>query len=140
MANNPTSQRGVNNTAFSPDPDIVAQLTGTGQPTPGTIALTVTAAAQALGAYLQKSRFISITTAFATSATLALTAAWVATPGAHLIIQINNDAGGVVTTTFSTGFRPASTSAGTASKAILFHFVSDGTTWNEVARSSAALT
>lgn len=140
MANNPVSTRGVTNTAFSPDPDIVAQVTGTGQPTPGTITATVTAAALSLTQYLGKTRFLSITTAFAVSATLSLTTGWVATAGARLILQINNDAGGVVTTTFSTGFRAASTSAGTASKAICFEFVSDGTTWNEVARSSAALT
>lgn len=60
--------------------------------------------------------------------------------GQFLIIQINNDAGGARTITFSTGFRATGTVVGTASKAFCLIFISDGITFNEYCRSASALT
>jgi len=130
------------NTAFSPNPDLVAQVTGSGQPAPGagTTGLAPTYASSIeLAPTLQYSRFVAInTTSGVGNATI--TAAYVAQAGARLVVQINNDAGGARTITFSTGFRVTGTVVGTASKAILVGFCSDGTTWNEVSRTSSALT
>jgi hypothetical protein len=138
---------GIKNTPFTPDSDIVAQITGTGQPTPGyngaaTVGsgfAPVYAASIELAPFLQKSRFVLITTT-AGVGNASLTAAFVAPAGARLAVQIANDAGGARTITFSTGFRATGTVVGTASKIILVDFVSDGTTWNEVARSVSAIT
>lgn len=130
------------NTAFSPNPDLVAQVTGSGQPAPGagTTGLAPTYASSIeLAPTLQYSRFVAInTTSGVGNATI--TAAYVAQAGARLVVQINNDAGGARTITFSTGFRVTGTVVGTASKAIVVIFCSDGTTWNEASRTSSALT
>ena len=127
------------NTAFSPNPDLVAQVTGSGQPAPGagTTGLAPTYASSIeLAPTLQYSRFVAInTTSGVGNATI--TAAYVAQAGARLVVQINNDAGGARTITFSTGFRSTGTVTGTASKAIVVGFCSDGTTWNETSRTTA---
>jgi len=137
---------GIKNTPFTPDADITAQITGTGQPTPGftgaaSIGAGITpvyAASIELAPFLQKSRNIQInTTSGVGNATL--TAAFVPASGSTLIIQVNNDATAARTITFGTGFRPTGTVVGTNSKAILVSFTSDGTTWNEKARSASAV-
>lgn len=133
-----TKIRGTNNTAFDPNGDLVAQISGMGNPVPGTVKPTY-AATIALDAVMLYSRFIQIVTTSAVgNATLTTTIG--ANPGARLVVQIDNDSGGARTITFSTGFRPTGTVVGTSSKSILVEFVSDGTTWNEVARSASALT
>lgn len=126
------------NTAFSPNPDLTCQLTGSGQSVPGAVAATYVASGSTdITALLQYSRFVLITTATGNSSVIS---SFVPASGAILNIQIANDSGGARTITFSTGFRATATVVGTASKIILVQFVSDGTTWNEVARSSAAIT
>ena len=132
------SKSGVNNTTFSPNPDITAQITGTGNPIPGTVNPPF-AASIALEPYLASSRFIQVLGVSSVSATSTLTTAFVANPGAHLTVQCNASSSGTVTYTFSTGFKSTGTAAPTASTRLLVLFVSDGTTWNEVARTSAAL-
>jgi hypothetical protein len=141
MAN--TRLRGILNTAFDPDPDIVSQVTGTGNGSPGFNGLTTVgsgftptyAASIDISQILQKSRFVLIVTN-STIGNATITAAFVPPAGAKMRMQINNDAGGARTITLSTGFRfSAATIVGTASKISTIEFVSDGTTWNEVARS-----
>jgi hypothetical protein len=129
------------NTAFSPNPDFTAQITGSGVTVAGVsgtgIAPTYASSIE-LASYLQSTRFIVINTTSAVG-NATLTAAYVPQAGARLVIQTNNDASGARTITFSTGFRPTGTVVGTASKAILVEFTSDGTTWNETARSASAV-
>jgi hypothetical protein len=129
------------NTAFSPNPDFTAQITGSGVTVAGVsgtgIAPTYASSIE-LAPYLQSTRFIVINTTSAVG-NATLTAAYVPQAGARLVIQTNNDASGARTITFSTGFRPTGTVVGTASKAILVEFTSDGTTWNETARSASAV-
>lgn len=129
---------GTNNTPFSPNSDLVAQLTGSGQAIPGNPAPTYVASGNTdITSVLQYTRFVPITTATGNSTVLT---SFVAKAGAPLNIQINNDASNPRTITFGTGFRSTGVVTGTNSKAILVAFVSDGTTWNEVGRTSAALT
>jgi hypothetical protein len=127
------------NTAFSPNPDLVAQVTGSGQPAPGAgstgLAPTYASSIE-LAPTLQFSRFIAINTTSAVG-NATLTAAYVPQAGARLVIQINNDASAARTITFSTGFRTTGTVVGTASKAIVVTFCSDGTTFNEASRTTA---
>ena len=78
MAQLPTS-RGVNNTAFSPNSDIIAQLTGTGGPVPGAVSLTY-AATQAVASILQYSRYVEINGSNTTSATTTVTTTTPAAP------------------------------------------------------------
>lgn len=122
--------RGINNTAFSPNPDKLAQLTNSGQPVPGSVSPTY-AATVALDAFLNYSTFVKMTLTGA----LTLTAA-VGNAGAILNIQLTSDGTGR-TTTFGTGFRSTGTLAGTASQTMGIIFVSDGTTWNEMSRTTA---
>ncbi len=130
--------RATNNTAFSPNADLTAQITGSGGPVPGSVKPTY-AATMARDAVMLYSRFVEIVTTSAVgNATLTTTVG--AAPGGRLVVQIDNDAGGARTITFSTGFRATGTVVGTASKAILVEFVSDGLTWNEISRSVSALT
>lgn len=138
MANNPVSTRGINNTAFSPNADITAQLTGTGQPVPGNVTVTYVPSGNTdITTILQFSRFVAMTTA--TGNTTVLTS-FVASPGGILNVQVTNDASGARTITFGTGFRATGTLVGTNSKILLVSFVSDGTTWNESSRSVGAIT
>ena len=138
MANNPVSSRGVNNTFASPNADITAQLTGTGQPVPGALSLTY-ASTQAIEKLLQYSRYVEIAGSNTTSATCTITTAFVATPGAHLIVNVKADGTGTVTATFSTGFKATGTVAATTSTNFPVLFVSNGTAWVEVARPTAAV-
>lgn len=138
MANTPVSTRGVNNTAFNPNADITSQITGTGNPVPGTINPTF-ASTISLNTILQYSRFVQILGVSTVSATTTITTGFVATPGGRLAVQLNASASGTVTATFSTGFKATGTLAATSSTRILIDFVSDGTTWNEVSRTTAAL-
>ena len=129
------------NTAFSPNPDFTAQITGSGVTVAGVSGTGITptyASSIELASYLQSTRFIVINTTSAVG-NATLTAAYVPQAGARLVIQTNNDASGARTITFSTGFRPTGTVVGTASKAILVEFTSDGATWNETARSASAV-
>jgi hypothetical protein len=134
---NPTN-RGVNNTAFSPNPDKVAQITGSGQPVPGSVIPTY-AATTSLDPVLTYSNFVNVVTN-STVGNATLTTGYVFNAGAQITVQISNDSGGARTITFGTGFRSTGTVVGTASKAILVTFTSDGTTLNEDGRTSAALT
>ena len=127
------------NTAFSPNPDFTAQITGSGVTVAGVSGTGITptyASSIELAPYLQSTRFIAINTTSAVGNST-LTAAYVPQAGARLVIQTNNDASGARTITFSTGFRVTGTVTGTASKAILVTFCSDGTTWNETSRTTA---
>ena len=127
------------NTAFSPNPDFVAQVTGSGVTVGGVSGTGITptyASSIELAPYLQTTRFIAINTTSAVG-NATLTAAYVPQAGARLIIQINNDATSERTITFSTGFRSTGTVTCTASKAIVVSFCSDVTTWNEASRTTA---
>jgi hypothetical protein len=118
--------------------DFVAQITGSGVPIPGAIAPTYVSGGNTdITAVLQQTRFILITTATGNSTVLTNA---VPRAGALVAIQINNDSGGARTITFGTGFRPTGTLVGTASKAYVVLFFSDGTTLNECSRSVGALT
>ncbi len=138
MANYPLSTRGVNNTAFSPNADMVAQLTGSGQPVPGPVFPTF-AATQAIGGILQYSRYVEIRGSNTTSATTTITTTFVATPGSLLVVNVQADSTGTVTATFSTGFAVTGTVAATLSTNFPVLFVSNGTAWVEVARPTAAV-
>lgn len=132
------SGRATNNTPFSPNADLTAQVTGSGGPVPGSVKPTY-AATMALDAVMLYSRYVEIVTTSAVG-NATLTTGVGANPGARLIIQIDNDSGGARTITFGTGFRSTGTVVGTASKIFVVEFCSDGLTWNEVARSASAIT
>ena len=138
MANSPQFSRGVNNNAFTPNADIIAQLTGTGQPVPGALSLTY-AATQAIASILQYSRYVEIAGSNTTSSTTSITTTFVATPGSLLIVNVKADSSGTVTATFSTGFKSTGTVAATLSTNFPVLFVSNGTAWVEVARPTAAI-
>ena len=126
---------GTNNTPFSPNSDLVAQLTGSGQPVPAAIAPTYVASGNTdITSVLQFTRFVPITTVTGNST---VNTSFVARAGAILHIQVNNDAANPRTITFGTGFRTTGTLTGTNSKIMLVAFASDGTTWNETARTAA---
>lgn len=138
---------GQNNTAFSPDADIVAQMTGTGAPTPGyngpaTIGAGVRpvyAATIALAPFLQKSRYVEIPGSNTTSAACTVSTTNVGTRGARLIVNVLADATGTVTITFGTGFKSTGTVAATASTNFPVEFVSNGVAWVELCRPTAAI-
>jgi hypothetical protein len=131
----PLTNRGVNNTSFSPNADKTAQLTGSGFVVPGGVVATL-AATIALDPYQVNSNFISITNTASISAVSVTTGA-VANPGGLLFIQFNEYTGGSGALTFSTGFRSTGTVTPTSAKAIIVAFVSDGTTYNEFARAAS---
>jgi hypothetical protein len=128
----------MNNTPFSPTPDLVAQLCGGGQPVSGTVKPTY-AATIAIESFLGYTRFLEIVSTAAIG-NASITTAFLGLPGNRLVIQLTNDATSGRTTTFSTGFRATGTVVNTTSKIFLVEFVSDGKTWNEVARSASAIT
>lgn len=131
------------NTIWQPNPDFIAQLTGSGVTLPGLPTslgagfIPTYAAAIDIGPCLQYTRWLNIvTTAGVGNATL--TCGNVPPAGTPVPIQVGNDAGGARTITFSTGFRfTAATLVGTASKIMNILFISDGTTLNEVSRTIA---
>ena len=138
MAAANTPNRGVNNTAFSPNPDIVAQLTGTGAAVPGAVTPTY-ASTMALDSILQYSRFVKINGVNTTSATCTVTTGTIALAGSLLVIDTSADASGTVTLTFGTGFKSVGTVAATSSTNFPVLFVSNGTAWVEVGRPTAAI-
>ncbi len=129
---------GTNNTPFTPNADITAQITGTGAPVPGAVTLTY-AATQDITALLRYSRYVKITGSNTTSATTTITSNFVAPAGARLVVNVTADATGTVTATFSTGFKVVTTVAATLSTNFPVDFVSNGTNWVEVARPTAAI-
>jgi hypothetical protein len=136
-----------NNTAFSPNPDKVAQLTGSGLATPGftgpsttgTGLIPVYGTAIALDPFLQNSSYVYLTGDNTNACTV--TIASVKAAGHLLGVQFNSPAAGNTSVlTFGTGFRSTGTVQPTASKCIVVTFISDGTTYNESGRTSASLT
>ena len=135
------------NTVFTPQPDAVAQLVGSGSGTPGftgpsatgTGVVPVYATTVDLDAFIQNSTFVSLTGDNTNACTVSILSV---KPAGHLLtVQFNQPAAGHTSVlTFGTGFRSTGTVTGTASKCILVTFRSDGTTYNEVGRTSAALT
>lgn len=123
------------NTAFSPNPDTLAQLTGTGVAF-GPVSLTY-ASTQPIGPLLVAgNRYVRVLGVNATSATTSITTTFVAPAGSLLIVQVDA-VGGTVTATFSTGFKPSATAAPTIGTTMTVNFVSNGTYWMESARSVA---
>jgi multisubunit Na+/H+ antiporter MnhF subunit len=57
--------------------------------------------------------------------------------GQHMWVQVVNDATSGKVITFGTNFKTTGTVTGTASKAAVLHFISDGTNWYEVSRTLA---
>lgn len=72
-----------------------------------------------------------------TSATVTYTPSAAGSPGDILIIETKADASGTVTATFASTFHSSGTQATTLSKFSTIMFISDGTQWNEVARTTA---
>jgi len=129
------TRSGVNNTAFSPNADKTAQLTGSGQLVPGSISPTY-AATIALDSILQYSCFVSLTTIGSTAATV--TTGTVFNAGGLLNVLVNQVSGGSATVTFSTGFKVNGTVSPNSAKAVGLSFVSDGTNFIEFSRTSIA--
>lgn len=129
---------GTNNTPFTPNADITAQMTGSGAPVPGAVALTY-AATQAIAPILQYSRYVEINGVNTTSATTTVSTTFVALKGARLIVNVKADASGTVTATFGTGFKSTGTVAATLSTNFPVSFVSNGTAWVETGRPTAAI-
>ena len=119
---------------LSPIADVVAQNFGIPR---GCYYAPTYAATIAIDPTVLSPSVLITTTAAVGNATL--TAASIGPFGQLLLLQINNDAGGARTITFSTGFRSTGTVVGTQSKAICLIFMSDGTTFNEVCRSASAV-
>lgn len=72
-----------------------------------------------------------------TSATVTYTPSAAGTAGDLLIIATEADASGTVTATFASTFHPSGTQATTASHFSTITFISDGTRWLEVCRTTA---
>ena len=64
-----------------------------------------------------------------------INASAVGTAGQHMWILIVNDATSGKVITFGTNFRSSGTLTGTASRQATIHFISDGVSWSEVART-----
>lgn len=126
---------GTNNTPFTPNADITAQMTGSGAPVPGAISPTY-AATQAIGSILQYSRYVRLLGVNATSATATITTTFVAAAGAIMSVSCEAS-GGTVTYTFSTGFKVSDTAVATVGTAMTVNFRSNGTSWVESGRSAA---
>ncbi len=134
-----TQNRGVNNTAFSFNPDIVAQQSGSGGPVPGAISPTF-AATQDISAILQYSRYVEIAGVSTVSSTTTINTTTVCLPGSQLIVNIKASASGTVTATFGTGFKSTGTVAATLSTNFPVLFVSNSAgVWVEVGRPTAAV-
>lgn len=109
-------------------------MTGSGAPT----ALYSPTYAATVSLDPRASPLCSITTTSAIG-NATLNAVTVGQVGQNWTILINNDATLARTITFGTNFRSSGTVTGTTSKAIAVEFVSDGTVWYEMGRSSAAV-
>lgn len=130
-----TTTRGVNNTAFSFNPDKVAQLFGSVGPPPGVISPTF-AAAVVLDPIINYANVIRILGVSTVSATCAVTTSNIALAGAMLVV-ICEAAGGTVTYTFGAGFKTSATAAPTIATSMAVTFFSNGTNWIEAGRSLA---
>jgi|GEM_PF-1794879 hypothetical protein len=133
------------NTAFSPNPNKVAQVTGSGVASPGytgpssigTGVVPVYGTAVALDPFLVNSTFVALTGDNVNACTVSV--ASVPAAGAQLCVQFNQPAAGNTSVlTFGTGFRSTGTVQPTASKCILVTFTSDGTNYCEDGRTSAS--
>ena len=121
------------NNAFSANPDITCQLTGTGT---GLVLPSVTYVASGntlVSAAIFASRFVAVTTATGNSTFNATNS--ILPTGALVTFAITNDASGARTITWGTGFRTNTTTVGVASKVQMVLFVSDGTSLQMVAQS-----
>ena len=136
MASAPRLGRGINNNAFSPNFDVLAQLSGSGAPSPTNISPTF-AATMALDSQVLTSAGVNILASHTTSATVTFTTATVCPPLALLMVIMTTDGTGTVTATFSTGFKVTATLAGTSTTRSVVLFVSDGTYWIEIGRNTA---
>lgn len=130
-----TYNRGINNTAFSPNADKTAQVTGSGQPVPGSVSPTF-AATQDISSILNYSTYVRLLGVNATSSTATVTTTNVANAGALLTVSCEAS-DGTVTYTFSTGFKVSATAAPTIGTALSVTFRSNGTNWVEISRSLA---
>jgi len=131
-----TTPRGVNNTAFSFNPDKVAQLVGSGGPVPGTINPTYAATVD-ISSILNYSNYVRINGINATSATCTVSTTNVSLAGAMLSVACVSTATGTCTYTFGTGFKVSGTAAATTLTSMTVTFRSNGTNWEETGRSLA---
>ena len=136
MAAANTTPRGITNTAFSFNPDKVAQVTGSGQPVPGKISPTF-AAAVVLDSIINYSCYAQLLGDSAVSATCAVTTANIPLAGANIQVYCAAVGAGTVTYTFGAGFKTSATAAPTTGTAITIEFMSNGTNWVEAGRSVA---
>lgn len=126
---------GINNTPFSPNADLTAQLTGSGQPISGTTAITATANTT-ITSYIAGStptRYLTITSNGANYNVICANS--VVPAGGIVTLNLINAAEAARTVTFLGGFRTNTTVVGVSSKLQMCMFVSDGTTLNMVAQS-----
>lgn len=138
MAAANSTSRGQNNTAFSVNPDKLAQLVGSGGPPPGPISPTF-AAAVVLDSIINYANVIRILGVNSVSSACAVTTANVALAGAILVV-ICEAVGGTVTYTFGSGFKTSATAAATTGTSMTVTFHSNGTNWVEASRSLAIAT
>lgn len=136
MAAANTTSRGVNNTAFSVNPDKLSQFVGSGGPVPGVIS-PVYASAVVLDSILNYANYVRIIGVNATSATCAVTTANIPLAGAILSVSCESSATGTCTYTFGAGFKASATAAATTLAALTVTFRSNGTNWIEICRSLA---
>lgn len=123
------------NSAFTPNADKLAQITGNGQaPTAGISP--VYAAAVSLNGIINTSIYTRILGTTAVSATCAVTTQNILPPGAELEVSCESSVG-TVTYTFGVGFKVSATAAPTVGTAITVRFRSNGANWIECNRSPA---
>ena len=135
------------NTIFTPNPDTLCQLVGSGGGSPGytgpsTIGagvVPVYATTIDLDPFIQNSTFVSITGDNTNACTVSVLS--VKPVGALLTVLFNQPAAGTTSVlTFGTGFRSTGTvQPNSGSKAIAVTFESDGTNYIETGRTSAAV-
>ena len=122
------------NTAFSFNPDPIAQFTGTGAAIP--YALTYAATQPIAPLLVGGARYIQVNGVNATSATTTVSTTYVLPAGAQIQVAVRAT-GGTITATFGTGFKPSATAAPTVGLSIIVDFTSDGTNFVESGRSAA---
>lgn len=117
------------NTIFQADRNMLAALTGAGEPNPCTPTYAATMSIDPAAGLLQSIDATGDATLNALDGGL---------PGQVLVINFKAN-GGTRTATFGTNFRETGTAAPTVGKSIVVAFISDGTSWLEFSRSVAVV-
>lgn len=122
---------------FTADANMLAQMTGKGN-MPLVLVVTPTNPYNIAGTTLLDETAGLFQQLITGAGNTTLNTITVGKPGQQLYLEIANDAGGARTITFGANFRPtAATAVGTASRSMMFQFMSNGVKWMEMSRTTA---